>query len=188
MVRPRPGAPGLGLRPARPRWRTPLTSGMAGVLALGGVTAGTGCRSVAVSSTAQNSVPAASLAPVSENRTAGPWRTLFDGTTLAGWHNFKTPGAPATGWSAIEGLLVRTGEGGDLVTDREYKNFENDGHPDGKNALTSAGANFALHAAPAGVVKPANSNIYGRAKRGFIALQDHGDRVEFRNIRLRELP
>ncbi len=29
---------------------------------------------------------------------------------------------------------------------------------------------------------------YGRATRGHIALQDHGDRVAFRNIRLRELP
>ena len=29
---------------------------------------------------------------------------------------------------------------------------------------------------------------YGRAKRGHIALQDHGDRVSFRNIRIRELP
>ena len=269
MVRPRLGAPGLGLRPPRPRWRTALTSRLASALVLGGMATGTGCRSVAASSTAQNSVPAASLVPVSENRTAGPWRTLFDGTSLAGWHNFKTPGAPATGWSAVDGLLVRTGDGGDLVTDREYANFEfelewkvgprgnsgviyridptadvtyiggpelqildNDRHPDGKNALTSAGANYALHAAPTGVVKPANSwnairlivngqhvehwlngakvveyelgsddwearrtsskfansNMYGRAKRGFIALQDHGDRVEFRNIRLRELP
>ena len=29
---------------------------------------------------------------------------------------------------------------------------------------------------------------YGRATRGHIALQDHGDRVAYRNIRLRELP
>ena len=29
---------------------------------------------------------------------------------------------------------------------------------------------------------------YGKAARGHIALQDHGDRVAFRNIRLRELP
>jgi hypothetical protein len=29
---------------------------------------------------------------------------------------------------------------------------------------------------------------YGRAARGHIALQDHGDRVAFRHIRLRELP
>ncbi|MGQ0767464.1 MAG: 3-keto-disaccharide hydrolase [Gemmatimonadota bacterium] len=29
---------------------------------------------------------------------------------------------------------------------------------------------------------------YGRASTGFIGLQDHGDRVAFRNIRIRELP
>lgn len=29
---------------------------------------------------------------------------------------------------------------------------------------------------------------YGRAQRGFIGLQDHGDRVAYRNIRIRELP
>jgi cytochrome c len=29
---------------------------------------------------------------------------------------------------------------------------------------------------------------YGRARRGHIALQDHGDWVAYRNIRIRELP
>jgi hypothetical protein len=269
MVRPRLGAPGPGLRQPRARWRTAMPRGLAGALVVGGMLTGTGCRSAAASSLAQNSISASSLVQASENSAAGPWRPLFDGKSLAGWHNFKTPGAPATGWSAIDGVLVRTGDGGDLVTDREYANYEfelewkvgprgnsgviyridptadvtytsgpelqildNDRHPDGKNALTSAGANYALHAAPAGVVKPANSwnairlvvngqhvehwlngakvvqyelgsadwearrtsskfansNTYGRATRGFIALQDHGDRVEFRNIRLRELP
>lgn len=197
------------------------------------------------------------------------WTTLFDGTSLSGWHNYPTPGAPVTGWSAEDGTLVRTGRGGDLTTDRQYANFElelewkvgpggNSGiiyridhagersytsgpelqilddavHVDGKNPLTSAGANYALHAPTPGVVKPANewnsvrllvngahvehwmngvkvveyelgsadwearrqtskfanAPRYGRAARGHIALQDHGDRVFFRNIRIRELP
>jgi Domain of Unknown Function (DUF1080) len=200
---------------------------------------------------------------------SGAWQTLFDGTTLTGWHNFKTPGAPPVGWAVIDGEIVRTGQGGDLVTDKQYANFElslewkvppkgnsgiiyridptsevtytsgpemqildDDGHADGKSPLTSAGADYGLYAAPRGVVKPAtqwnrarllvNGNHvehwlndvkvveyellspdwlqrmqaskfkawagYGRASRGFIALQDHGDRVAFRNIRIRELP
>lgn len=36
--------------------------------------------------------------------------------------------------------------------------------------------------------KFATMPLYGRAPRGHIGLQDHGDRVEFRNIRVRVLP
>jgi hypothetical protein len=105
-------------------------------------------------------------------------------------------------------------------------------HPDGASRLTSAGANYGLHPAPEGVVKPvgewntvrlivngnqvehwlngqkiveyelgsddwkqrvANSKFvewpaYGTAERGHIGLQDHGDWVAFRNIRIRVLP
>jgi len=102
-------------------------------------------------------------------------------------------------------------------------------HPDGANPLTSAGANYALHPAPRGVVKPAgewnsarirlenghvehwlngqkiveyelgspdwqervaNSKFadwpeYGQARTGHIGLQDHGDPVWFRDIKIR---
>ncbi|MFN9118547.1 MAG: DUF1080 domain-containing protein, partial [Gemmatimonas sp.] len=36
--------------------------------------------------------------------------------------------------------------------------------------------------------KFATAEKYGRATRGHLAIQDHGDRVYFRNIRIRELP
>lgn len=36
--------------------------------------------------------------------------------------------------------------------------------------------------------KFASMPLYGRAQQGHIGLQDHGDRVEFRNIRIRVLP
>jgi hypothetical protein len=117
-------------------------------------------------------------------------------------------------------------------TGPEYQVLDDAAHPDGRSRLTSAGSNFALHAAPQGVVRPAGEwndtrlvvngarvehwlngvrvveyelwtteweqlvqaskfaqwPSYGRAPRGHIALQDHGDRVEFRTIRIVELP
>ncbi len=104
-------------------------------------------------------------------------------------------------------------------------------HRDGQSPLTSAGSNFALHAAPRGAVRPAgewnwarllvngshvehwlndrkmveyelgspewqqlvtNSKFkewpeYGKAGAGHIGLQDHGDAVAFRNIKIRTL-
>lgn len=201
--------------------------------------------------------------------TSTPWVNLFDGRTLDGWHNYATPGEPVQGWSIEDGLLIRSGPGGDLASDKMYQNFELElewrvpprgnsgviyrvapemsatylsgpemqilddaGHRDGRNPLTSAGANYGLHAPLPGLVKPANewntarllvnethvehwlngtravtyelgsadwearrraskfadTESYGRATRGFVVLQDHGDRVAFRNVRIRELP
>lgn len=114
----------------------------------------------------------------------------------------------------------------------EMQVLDDERHPDGKSPLTSAGANYGLHPAPRGVVRPANewnqarivvkgSHVehwlngtkvadydlgspdwlarvkaskfaawpeYGTAKEGIIGLQDHGDRVAFRSIKIRPLP
>jgi hypothetical protein len=196
------------------------------------------------------------------------WTLLFDGVTTKGWRPYRGEGAPR-GWEVVDGALTRTGQGRDIITEGQYRNFElrlewkvgpggnsgifylvteegeetyhtgpemqvldDAGHPDGANRLTSAGSDYGLYAAPAGVVKPAgewNSVLiriryphvehwlngvkvveyelgsadwsakvaaskfsewpgYGKAQRGHIALQDHGDWVAFRGIKLRELP
>ena len=114
----------------------------------------------------------------------------------------------------------------------EYQVLDDAGHADGKSRLTSAGSDYALHPAPAGIVKPAgewnrarivvNGNhvehwlngtkvveyelnspewkalvagskfkewpSFGQAAEGHIGLQDHGDWVAYRNIRIRVLP
>lgn len=113
----------------------------------------------------------------------------------------------------------------------EMQILDNQGHNDGKNTLTSAGANYALDAPVRDVTKPvgewnqarivvvgphvehwlngvklleyslwtpewtakvkaskfAQWPPYGLARRGHIGLQEHGDVVSFRNIRIREL-
>lgn len=113
----------------------------------------------------------------------------------------------------------------------EMQVLDNRGHPDGRNPLTSAGANYALHAAVFDASRPPgewnevrlvvdgdhvehwlNGNrivsytlwnddwrrrvrsskfsdmpAYGLARKGHIVLQDHGDPVWYRNIRIRVL-
>src|SRR5688500_15243590 len=54
---------------------------------------------------------------------AAGWKLLFDGTSLAGWRGYKTE-TPPTGWRAVNGELVRDGEGGDLMTAEQYGDFE----------------------------------------------------------------
>jgi Domain of Unknown Function (DUF1080) len=198
---------------------------------------------------------------------AGEWISLFDGKTTAGWRGYKKATIPS-GWAVVDGALTRVGQGGDIVTEREFGDFElelewkvpeagNSGifyratestdrifenatemqvldnvkHPDNKTPLTLAGANYGLYPAPADAAKPvgewnqvrivargahvehwlngkkvveyelwsadwkarvAKSKFaqwpsYGLARAGRIGLQDHGDRVAFRNIRIKPL-
>jgi len=201
-----------------------------------------------------------------EERSAG-WRLLFDGSTTEGWRGYMKDSMPA-GWTAVDGTLARTAEGGDIITTETFADFElsfdfrveqggnsglfyraiegpafiyegapeyqvldDEAHQDGASELTSTGSNYALHPAPRGVVKPAgewntgrvvvNGNHaehwlngskiveyelesddwkqrvadskfsawpeYGKAKEGHIGLQDHGDPVWYRNIKIREI-
>ena len=59
--------------------------------------------------------------------TKKPWQTLFDGKTLTGWHTFQKAGQPVSDkWAVDDGAIHFTGGrgAGDLVTDKEYGNFE----------------------------------------------------------------
>ena len=201
-----------------------------------------------------------------EEKAAG-WKLLFNGTSLAGWRGYKSE-APPTGWRAENGVLIRDGAGGDLMTADQYGDFEmrfewkvtangnsgviyriatteeypwqtgpeyqilhNQGHRDGKDPITSAGSNYAVNPPGKDVTKPvgewnegrivargnhvehwlngvkvveyeigsadwearvkaskfAKMANYGRMKRGYIALQDHGDLVSYRNLKIKTL-
>jgi hypothetical protein len=114
----------------------------------------------------------------------------------------------------------------------EYQILDNTRHADGRNPLTSVGANYALHAPTRDASRPVGEwnrgrlvvdgnhvehwlngekvveytlgtpewaalvtaskfnewPRYGREPRGHIVIQDHGDRVQFRNLRIKILP
>ncbi|HEY0622816.1 DUF1080 domain-containing protein [Sphingomonas sp.] len=56
-------------------------------------------------------------------RRAG-WTLLWDGSTAKGWRSAKGKGFPGSGWSIRDGVLSVKGGGGDIVTARDYRNFE----------------------------------------------------------------
>ncbi len=54
------------------------------------------------------------------------WELLFNGKNLDGWKKFK--GGEVTGWHTQDGVLNNSGtgsdHGGDIITDKEFKDFE----------------------------------------------------------------
>jgi hypothetical protein len=215
-------------------------------------------------------VPATSLLSAApQKRSPGPWQLLFDGKTTAGWRGWRQQTLPA-GWKVVDGAFTRVDKAGDIVSLREFDNFElevtwkiapkaNSGlfyrvveHPDDADMwmvapeyqiIDDAGypsplkptqktaANYDLQPPGRDATKPAGEwNItrivadgayvehwlngqrivacelwsdewtrlvgeskfkdhprYARAKSGRIGIQDHGDWIAFRSIRIRSL-
>jgi len=215
---------------------------------------------------------------LSEAEKKAGWELLFDGVSTKGWHTFNKSEA-GSAWKIENGELYldntkkdgwQTAGGGDIVTDKEYKNFDlklewkiseggnsgiifyvqedgkhdytwqtgpemqvvdNEKHPDGKLIKHQAGDLYDLISCSKKTVKPAGEwnqveiiskdgsldlflngekvvsttlwndawkklvagskfnemPDFGKFTSGKIALQDHGDKVFYRNIRIKEL-
>ncbi len=202
------------------------------------------------------------------DRTASPWKVLFDGASSDGWRSFRGKEFPSKGWAVENGTLrhLAGGGGGDIATADEYGDFDfrfewkvaegaNSGvmyrssesenapwmtapeyqilddakHADGKDPKTSAAGCYALYEGVGKVLRPVGEFNEGRivaigtrvehwlngvrvvafdtaseewkakvkaskfkdmprfgtTTRGRIVLQDHGDDVWYRNIRIR---
>lgn len=52
----------------------------------------------------------------------GKWVKIFDGKTTKGWHNWHS--TEVKGWDVQNGVLMTKGGSGDIVSDKEYENFE----------------------------------------------------------------
>jgi hypothetical protein len=54
---------------------------------------------------------------------AGPWQSLFDGTSLDAWRRYKSD-APPEKWEIKNGVLTKDGNASDLVSKDEFGDFE----------------------------------------------------------------
>ena len=59
------------------------------------------------------------------------WKLLFDGKNTDGWHGYNKQGFPEKGWVVEDGTLHvlgsgkgEAGGGGDIITNKQYGNFE----------------------------------------------------------------
>lgn len=210
---------------------------------------------------------ASDINKLTEKEQKDGWKLLFDGDTFNGWRNYNGKGVK-DGWKIEGGTMKHTKGGHDLITEKQYDNFElklqwkiseggnsgifvgareikgaiwrsalemqiidNKHHLDAKNEKHVSGACYALYKPPVGAareagewnqvrilkegsryqffqngVKTADFDLestdfidrvseakfkgwphFARYRKGHIGLQDHGDVVFFRNIKLKEI-
>ncbi len=72
-----------------------------------------------------------SMNTLTKEESADGWNLLFDGSTAAGWHSYNNK-TDASAWKVVDGTLMldpsvkengRIVGGGDIVTDKVFKNF-----------------------------------------------------------------
>ncbi len=80
------------------------------------------CKSGKTNSSKMEATPPAMSTPVAEDG----WQILFDGKTTNGWHSYGKSGVGGA-WKVSDGALYLDNtnkDGGDIVTDADYENFD----------------------------------------------------------------
>lgn len=67
---------------------------------------------------------------ISDKEKTEGWKLLWDGKTTNGWRSHKAASFPSHGWNMKDGILIvekadgaESGNGGDIITDKKYRNF-----------------------------------------------------------------
>jgi Domain of Unknown Function (DUF1080) len=85
-----------------------------------GAAAGAGVAGGADTATAGGTT---TMNTLSAQERADGWRLLFDGRTTEGWKGYKTDTVPGA-WHVVDGVLTKSVETGDLITQDEFGDFE----------------------------------------------------------------
>jgi len=141
-----------------------LSAGLVLIVALG-----TGCSSPAQPSGPE--VPSEPNTLTGAERAAG-WRLLFDGTTTSGYAPSRDVTKPAGSWNAVR-----------LIANRSHIEHWLNGVRIVEYELGSPDWLARLRLSPY-----RDTPTYGRESIGHIALQEHGARVAFRNLKLIVMP
>ncbi|MFK7960619.1 MAG: DUF1080 domain-containing protein [Phycisphaerales bacterium] len=92
--------------------------------ALAAVAIAVSAAPVMATSTAATADAAAAAIQLSPADVAGGWEMLFDGTNARAFRGFQLPGMPESGWTIEDGCLVTNGVGADIITKRQFGDFE----------------------------------------------------------------
>jgi len=80
-------------------------------------------RSMIVVAYAVPMVVSGQINVLSEDEKKNGWKLLFDGKSFEGWRNYKEKGV-RKGWSIEDGIMKHTKGGKDLMTVKQYEDFE----------------------------------------------------------------